>query len=136
MPLEPPNLDDRTFADLFAEARSLIPRYAPEWTDHNDSDPGIALLQLLSWLTDQTIYRLNRVPELHYVKFLQLLGIQTLPARPATVDITATLSRPDVDAVIVPKGTQVATAGAEGQPPVVFETPRALVALGARLAAL
>jgi predicted phage baseplate assembly protein len=134
--LEPPNLDDRTFADLFAEARSLIPRYAPEWTDHNDSDPGITLLQLLAWLTDQTIYRLNRVPERNYVKFLQLLGIQTRPARPATVDVTFTLSRPDVDAVIVPKGTQIATAGSQGRPPVVFETPKALVALGAKLVAL
>lgn len=136
MALEPPVLDDRTFADLFAEARSLIPRYAPEWTDHNDSDPGIALLQLLSWLTEATIYRLNRVPELHYIKFLRLLGIQTSAARPATVDVTFTLSRPDVDSVIVPKDTQIATAGSEGRPPVVFSTPRALVALGAKLVAV
>ena len=46
MPLEAPNLDDRTFTDLFEELRALIPRYAPEWTDHNLSDPGITLLQL------------------------------------------------------------------------------------------
>jgi predicted phage baseplate assembly protein len=136
MPLEPPNLDDRTFADLFAEARSLIPRYAPEWTNHNDSDPGITLLQLFSWLTEQTVYRLNRVPDRNYLKFLQLLGIQTRPARPARVDVTFTLARPDSDAfVIVPKGTQVATAGGDA-PPVVFETGQALVALGARLAAV
>jgi predicted phage baseplate assembly protein len=136
MPLEPPNLDDRTFADLFAEARSLIPRYAPEWTDHNDSDPGITVLQLLSWLTEQSIYRLNRVPERHYLKFLQLLGIQTAPARPARVDVTFTPARPDADFVIVPKGTQVAAAGGEDGSPVVFETPQALIALGARLTAV
>jgi predicted phage baseplate assembly protein len=134
MPLEPPNLDDRTFADLFAEARALIPRYAPEWTDHNDSDPGITMLQLLSWLTEQSLYRLNRVPERHYVKFLQLLGIQTAPARPARVDVTFTPAKPDVEFVIVPKGTQVAAAGGDGGAPVVFETPQAMVVLGARLA--
>src|SRR5437867_1142583 len=46
MPLQAPNLDDRRFADLLSEAKTLIPRYTPEWTDHNESDPGIALLEL------------------------------------------------------------------------------------------
>ena len=36
-----PNLDDRRWADLVEEGRALIPFYAPEWTDHNASDPGI-----------------------------------------------------------------------------------------------
>ena len=35
-------------ATAWEEARALIPRYAPEWTDHNDSDPGITLAQLLA----------------------------------------------------------------------------------------
>ena len=48
MPLAAPNLDDRTFDDIFDEARSRIPRYTPEWTNHNDSDPGITLLQLFA----------------------------------------------------------------------------------------
>ncbi len=51
MPLQVPQLDDRTAAALFAEARTLIPRYAPEWTDHNESDPGITLVQLFAWMT-------------------------------------------------------------------------------------
>ena len=44
MPLQAPNLDDRRFADILAEATTLIPRYAPEWTNHNESDPGIVML--------------------------------------------------------------------------------------------
>ena len=43
MPLTAPNLDDRHFQDIMDEARTLIPRFCPEWTDHNLSDPGIAL---------------------------------------------------------------------------------------------
>ena len=52
MPLTAPNLDDRRFDDLVAEARALIPRYTPEWTNHNESDPGIAIMQLFAWFTD------------------------------------------------------------------------------------
>lgn len=137
MPLEAPNLDDRNFQDLVAEARSLIPRYAPEWTNHNDSDPGITLLQLFAWMTDLLLYRLNRVPERNYIKFLQLLGVELQPARPATTELTFTLDREDIDSVIVPKGTQVSASAPDEQgQPIVFETGEALVALGAALAAV
>jgi hypothetical protein len=43
MALPAPILDDRKFQDIVSEARSLIPRYCPEWTDHNLSDPGITV---------------------------------------------------------------------------------------------
>ena len=74
MPLIAPNLDNRRFEDLLAEAKSLIPRYAPQWTDYNESDPGITLLELFSWLTELTIYRLNQVPDRNYIKFLRTDG--------------------------------------------------------------
>jgi predicted phage baseplate assembly protein len=134
MPLTPPLLDDRTFDDLFEEARARIPRYTPEWTNHNDSDPGITLLQLFAWMTETLLYRVNQVPELNYVKFLQLLGVEPTPAQPARTELTFKLTRPDVDTVVVPKGTQVGVDGTS--PPVVFETDSALVALGATLAAV
>ena len=44
MALPAPNLDDRTFQDIVDEAKRLIPRYTPEWTNHNLSDPGVALI--------------------------------------------------------------------------------------------
>lgn len=135
MPLQAPNLDDRRFADILAEATTLIPRYAPEWTNHNESDPGIAMLQLFAWMTEMTLYRLNRVPERNYIKFLQLLGIELKPAQPATAVLTFTLTRDDLDSVIVPKGTQVA-GGSDDDGPILFETDEALVALGAKLTAV
>lgn len=76
MPLPQPNLDDLTYADLVEEARSLIPGLAPEWTDHNPTDPGIVLIELLAWLTETTLYRVNRVPEANYRTFLSLLSSQ------------------------------------------------------------
>ena len=68
-----PKLDDRTYQDIVDEAVSLIPRYAPEWTNHNPSDPGITLLELAAWMSDLLIFRLNQVPEKNYVAFLNLL---------------------------------------------------------------
>jgi len=136
MPLQAPNLDDRRFADIVAEARTLIPRYAPEWTDHNESDPGITLMQLFAWMTDMLLFRLNQVPERNYIKFLQLLGIELKPAQPARAELTFTLARNDVETVIVPKGTQVAAAeGGDGKP-LIFEIDEALIALGAKLKAV
>lgn len=137
MPLEAPNLDDRDFQDIVAESRALIPRYAPEWTNHNDSDPGIALLQLQAWMTDIILYRLNRVPERNYIKFLQLLGIELQPRVPATTELTFTLGDPTLDHVIIPKASQVAAAEPdEAGDPIIFETDEALIALGAELAAI
>jgi hypothetical protein len=73
MPLPLPNLDDRRYEELLEEARSLIPIECPEWTDHNPSDTGIILLELLSWLTEMVLYRVNSLPDKNYETFLRLL---------------------------------------------------------------
>jgi hypothetical protein len=74
VPIPLPSLDDRTFADLTGEARALIPALLPEWTDHNPSDPGIVLVELLAWLTEMLVYQADQVPDAHVEKFLALLG--------------------------------------------------------------
>ena len=71
-----PNLDDRRWSDLVQEGRGLIPVYAPEWTDHNAHDPGITLIELLAWVAEMDVYRLNRIPDRHKLKFLALVGIR------------------------------------------------------------
>ena len=53
-----------------------INRSCPEWTEHNVSDPGITLIELFAWMTEMTIYRLNRVPDKLHLKLLELLGIR------------------------------------------------------------
>ena len=147
MPLDAPNLDDRRFADIVEEARSLIPNYLPEWTDHNLSDPGMTLVQLFAWMSEMILYRLNKVPELHYVKFLQLIGVERKAAAPARAEITFNVD-PDLATVIVPRGTRIGAAPAPVSPsamtaptldapaedePPVFETDESLIAIGAPL---
>lgn len=88
MPLELPNLDDRTYADLVEEARRLIPSFDPAWTNHNPSDPGITLVETFAYLTEMLLYRLNRVTEANQRRFIKLLqGSSPVPA--PTGDLTA-----------------------------------------------
>jgi len=74
MPIPLPNLDDRTFDELTAEARALIPSLQPDWTNHNVSDPGITLVELLAWLTEMLLFQVNQVPAANVEKFLKLLN--------------------------------------------------------------
>ncbi len=122
MALPAPKLDDRTFQDLVREARSMIPRYCPEWTDHNLSDPGITLIELFAWMVDIILYRLNKVPEKNYIKFMDLIGIKLAPAHAATAELTFRLSAPQPTAVTIPAGTEVATVRTETQEAIVFAT--------------
>jgi hypothetical protein len=78
-----PPLDTIAFDALVEEGRGLIPRYAPDWTDHNLHDPGITLLDLLAWLIDQQVYRIGFVGDAHLRAFAALLGVQPRPAQPA-----------------------------------------------------
>lgn len=91
MPIKPPNLDDRRYADIVAEARALIPQYCPEWTNFNDADPGMTLVQLFAWMTELIIYRLNRVPDKTYIHFLNFIGEERRRARPAVAPLTFTV---------------------------------------------
>src|SRR5690348_5382292 len=110
MPLPLPDLDTRRWADLVEEARAMIPRYAPRWTDHNVHDPGVTLIEMLAWLVEQDVYQLNRVPESHRRKFLALVGITPAPPQAAT----ALLSLAPPDEVDVPAGIEFNVTTAEG----------------------
>jgi predicted phage baseplate assembly protein len=127
--IEPPNLDDRSWQDIVDECKALIPRYAPEWTDHNTSDLGITLVELFAWLVEGMIYRLNRVPDKNFIEFLNLLGITRDPATPASVFLTYSAAA----AATVPVGSQAATIQSSDEPPVIFETTAALEVLPTNL---
>ena len=122
MTLITPNLDDRKFQDIVSEARSKIPLYCPKWTDYNLSDPGITLIELFAWMVDMLLYRLNRVPDKNYIKFMELIGIHLEPPSPATVDVTFRLSAPQPEAITIPHSTEVATVRTETQEAITFTT--------------
>lgn len=121
-----PKLDDRSFQDIVEEAIGMIPRYAPEWTNHNPSDPGITLIELAAWMTDLLLYRLNQVPEKNYVAFLNLLGIKLRPPRAARSLLQFKVVEGS-GKQRVPRGTQVSTPQAGDDQTVTFETAGDLV---------
>src|SRR5260221_14401685 len=92
MVLPAPELDDRDFQALVDDAKRLVQQRSPEWTDHNVSDPGVTLIEAFAQMVDQLIYRLNRVPDRHYVKFLELIGVRLPPPPPARGTATIWLS--------------------------------------------
>jgi hypothetical protein len=140
MPLPAPNLDDLRFQrDLVDEARRRIIRYCPEWTEYNLSDPGITLIELFSWMTEMMVYRLNRVPEKNYVKFLELLGTKLQPASSARTELTFWTSAPfpltpeGETRAIVPQGLEISTQSSEEEPEVTFTTDERLIIAPPRL---
>jgi predicted phage baseplate assembly protein len=122
-----PNLDDRTFEDLVQECILRIPRYCPEWTNHNPGDPGITLIELFAWLTDHMLYRFNLVPRRYYIAFLELLGITLQPPTPAHTALTFSLTRAQASPLRIAAGTEVATIRTETEPAIVFTTDRDLI---------
>lgn len=142
MPLKDalPVIDDRRYDDILAEIRSRIARYTPEWkpdwSDVNDNDPGMILARVFAWLSEMLLFRMARVPQLNYVKFLELIGIELMPAMPARAELSFSVDESSGQAsVIVPPRTQVSTPADDG-PPIVFETERPLTAVGCKLLAV
>jgi len=122
MPIPAPHIDNRRFQDIVDEAKRLIPQYCPEWTDHNVSDPGIALVELFAWMTESLLYRANQVPEKCYIRFLELLGTRLDPPRAAHAPLTFTLSAPQTAEYTIHKGIQAATLRTETTPAIIFTT--------------
>ena len=121
------NLDDRTFNDLVEECILRIPRYCPEWTNHNPGDPGITLVELFAWLTDQMLMRFNQVPRRNYVAFLELLGIRLQPPAAAVCELTFYLSKAQTQSIVIPYSTEVATVRTETTEAIIFSTDAELI---------
>jgi predicted phage baseplate assembly protein len=125
--LSAPNLDDRGFQDLVDEAKRMVQQRCPEWTDHNVADPGVTLIEAFAQMVDQLIYRLNRMPDLNYVKFLEMLGEQQRPPTAAQTRLRFQLTVPQPQPLIIPRGTAVSTARHGQELPVTFTTRADLV---------
>lgn len=116
------DLDDRDYEDLVKECILRIPRYCPEWTNYNPSDPGITLIELFAWLTDQMLSRFNQVPRRNYISFLELLGVRLQPPNPAKAELTFYLVGNLSATYTVAAGTQVATERTASQEAIIFTT--------------
>ena len=120
MPLPSPSIDDRRYQDLVRDTLARVPVHTPEWTQLAESDPGVTLVELFSFLTESLLYRANRVPELARGKFLRLLGVPLAAVTPAQGLVAFSGARVDQSVATLPARTEL-RAG-----PVAFRTAGAL----------
>lgn len=125
MPLRSPILDDRSYQQLRDELIRRIPVYAPEWTDHNPSDPGVTLVELVAFLGENLLYRFNQIPETTKLEFLRLLRIPLRAATSARALVAATTTR--AEGVLMPLGARVMAGDVD------FETRSEATVLPVRL---
>ena len=129
MSLPKPMLDNRTFTQLVAEGTTQINRLSPGWTNYNAADPGITLIELFAWLSEQNLYRTDRVTDEMVRTFLRLVDIT--PAPPGVAE-TVVLLATTTTAAGVPLPDRVQLADPLGA--IVFETREALTVSTAHLA--
>lgn len=55
--------DDTALESLAAEFRRTLRASVPEWTDDNQSDPGVTLLEIFAFLAESLLFRANQIPE-------------------------------------------------------------------------
>ena len=128
-----PNLDDRDWRAVKDEMVRVIPDRAPEWTDHNLSDPGVTLIEAFALQIEQLIVRLNQVLPKHMREYLNMIGVTlTPPSAAGALCFFRTTTKPTFDITVL-KGFEVSTSGAGGEKPVVFTTDEDLVIHAARL---
>jgi hypothetical protein len=70
------NLADKTYEDIIAEAIERIPLHTSEWTNFNQSDPGITILQNLSAFTMLQQNYINQFSDVLRSRLLGLLGFE------------------------------------------------------------
>ena len=101
--LKVPKLDDLTYEQMIQRAVGRIPAMTDQWTDFNNHDPGITVLQTYAWLTDMLNYYLNATGDIHIEKYLKLLGIEPKPAQAARSYLVVEGKGQDIR---IPAGTQ------------------------------
>lgn len=70
------NLNDQPIEEILEDAKRQIMYLSSDWTNHQESDPGITLLELMVWLKWVQHEYLNRVSVGVKDKFLQLLDVK------------------------------------------------------------
>jgi hypothetical protein len=124
--LSVPKLDDSSYEKLVWSARGRIPSYTGEWTDLNDHDPGMTVLQTFAWLADTLNYYIDATSEEHRLSYLRLLGL--IPERKAAQSIIALFG--ESNEISVAKGAKLAAGD------TVFEIAESYTAAANRMTAL
>jgi hypothetical protein len=78
---------------LVAELKKTVVAQVPAWTESNEADPGVTLLELFAWLTENLLYRAHDMPERGRAAALRAAAALSALGRPCA-PACATLTRP------------------------------------------
>lgn len=98
--LQSKNLDDQTFDEIMEFVMGRLPWLCPAWTDYNEHDPGITILELMAWYKEMQQYHMNTMTDALRRKLLKLLGVVPASPRPARLTVTLPYSQCDVYPVL------------------------------------
>ncbi len=130
MSINYPRLDDRSYDDLLKDAKKRLHQQCADWSGSDPSDPGVILLELFSYLTEEMLYRLNKLPEKSYVEFLKLLGVEQRPPVAASVDLQFSLKEPAEKELFIPRHTAVTIANPSMEAPIFMTIESASIKPG------
>lgn len=73
--------EDASGRSLAVEIFEVVRRARPDWTGFDAADPGLTLLELIAWLSEMAIYRVDVIPERgRRAAMRAAAGLATLPA--------------------------------------------------------
>ncbi len=124
-----PKIDYRSETELYKDLTDQIIRHSRAW----DQTPGDgALLKsdpfansiIMSFLRIFQVMqeRLNKVPQKHFIAFLDMLAMKMRHPESARTPISFSLTKSARRWTLVPEGVQIASDTPEAPTPVVFET--------------
>lgn len=57
------SIDSVALESLGADFRRAMRAHVPEWTEVNESDPGVTLVEVIAFLAEHLLFRANAIPE-------------------------------------------------------------------------
>jgi hypothetical protein len=122
----------RDYQALRDDLISLIPNYAPEWTNRDPADFGMTLIELFSYMGDLLNFYIDRSANEAYISTASqrnnVLRIAKLlaytPTESTAATVTLTFQNSTANPIVVPAKTQIATntVSSATSTQIVFET--------------
>ncbi len=121
-------------SSVIADVNGRTAAYTPEWTARTADDAGVALVTLFGGMMEPVLTRLDQLPLKAFVEALRIVGIEPLPAEPASALLEFTILGSATGPVLVPQGFQVGGRPADGTGDmIILETQDNLYATAAQI---
>jgi hypothetical protein len=127
-----PQVEPRRAAEFAALLRERLPGYVPGWQPP-DGGPGDALLEIYGRFLGVLGERIDRTPDKAELAFLDMLGLELLPAQAARAPVVFE-TLPQLGDARAPARTRLGAAAPSGGDPIVFETESGIALAAARIA--